>query len=137
MTRPTVTILALITATGLSAQEQQAGAAGDTDAAFQALVDACGDVDALMLRARIRLQLPLTTEEAAATAQTMLEEGFGTCAGGDLEGGKAILTEALALAEAGAEERFGAEAAAAEAEAVVIEAAQEAEPDSKPWWRFW
>ena len=54
-----VLCIALMT-TVATAQEQQAGnaASTDTEGTFQALVDACDDVDALMLRARIRLQLP-------------------------------------------------------------------------------
>ena len=71
-------------------------------ATFQALIDKCDDTDALILRARIRLQLPHKTDNAAAKAQKTLDDGFATCGGGDLEGAKAILTEALDIAEAGA-----------------------------------
>ena len=106
---------------------------------FQALVDACDDVDALMLRARIRLQLPRTTEVAAAAAEEMLREGFQTCADGDPEAGKARLTEALEIAEAGTSEVFAAgedEAAAETQETAVEETAAEETPD-RPWWKFW
>lgn len=126
------------------AQEQQAGNAASENAeeTFQALIEKCDDVDALMLRARIRLQLPRTTEEAATTAQEMLDEGFAICGGGDLEGAKATLEEALAIAEAGASENFGVTetAEAAEAEHAAEEAAAsepEVEDEKKPWWRFW
>lgn len=144
MTRILPFFVALTLATPAAAQDQQAGTSVDTDAAFQALVDACDDVDALMLRARIRLQLPRTTEEAAAKAQEMLEQGFQTCADGDPDAGKAVLTEALALAEAGTNETFGTDASViedtaaaepAEAEVQAENAPEEAE--EKPWWRFW
>ena len=122
------------------AQQQQAGAATDTDAAFQALIDACDDIDALMLRARIRLQLPRTTDEAAATAQQMLDEGFATCGSGDLDAAKAQLTEALAIAEAGATEVFGTDGSVAaqptaEPEPEVNTEADEGE--TRPWWKIW
>lgn len=138
MTRTLPFFIAMTLATPALAQEQQAGTSVDTDAAFQALVDACDDVDALMLRARIRLQLPRTTEEAAATAQEMLQQGFHTCADGDPDAAKAQLTEALKIAEAGTAEVFAAteEAAEAEAAAQAEEAAVEEVPD-RPWWKLW
>ena len=138
MTRTLPFFVAMTLAAPALAQEQQAGTSVDTEAAFQALVDACDDVDALMLRARIRLQLPRTTEEAAATAQEMLRQGFQTCADGDPEAGKAQLTEALEIAEAGTSEVFAATEEDAEVEetAEAEEPATEEEPD-RPWWKFW
>ena len=139
MIQTLLAFLALLIAMPATAQQQQAGTATDTEAAFQALVDACDDVDALMLRARIRLQLPRTTAVAAATAQEMLQQGFQTCADGDPEAGKARLTEALEIAEAGTSEVFAAgedEAAAETQETAVEETAAEETPD-RPWWKFW
>lgn len=127
----------------VSAQQQQAGnaASSDTEGTFQALIDACDDVDALMLRARIRLQLPRTTEDAADKAEGMLEQAFATCGAGDLEGAKAQLTEALAIAEAGVSEKFQAEETTVAAqEASVIQggdATEDAAEGSSPWWKFW
>ena len=122
----------------VTAQEQQAGnaASTDVDGTFQALIDSCDDTDALMLRARIRLQLPRTTEEAAATAQQMLNEAFATCGGGDLEAAKTQLTEALQIAEAGATEVFAAEETTEETPAAAAEETA-AEEESKPWWKIW
>lgn len=138
MFRTFVTIAALAIPSAALAQEQQAGAATDTDAAFQALIDACDDVDALMLRSRIRLQLPRTTEEAAATSQEMLDQAFATCGEGDLEAAKVQLSEALQIAEAGTAEVFAVEEAAAAEDAAAAKAASEAEEAaSDPWWKFW
>lgn len=121
------------------AQDQQAGTATDTDAAFQALIDACDDTDALMLRARIRLQLPRTTDEAASTAQGMMTEAFTTCGEGDADAAKAQLAEALEIAEAGAAEVFDPDA---EVEVTEVDVGQTPEPvaeddASTPWWKFW
>ena len=133
MIQTLLAFLALLIAMPATAQQQQAGTATDTEAAFQALVDACDGVDALMLRARIRLQLPRTTEVAAAAAEEMLREGFQTCADGDPEAGKARLTEALEIAEAGTSEVFEAgEVEAAEAQDTAAE-----ETPGRPWWKFW
>ena len=94
------------------AQQQQAGneASTNTEETFQALIDQCDDIDALMLRARIRLQIPRTTEEAAANAQEMLDNAFAKCGAGELDEAKTMLQEALALAEAGATDNFGTDA---------------------------
>lgn len=125
------------------AQEQQAGnaASTDTDGTFQSLIDACDDVDALMLRARIRLQIPRTTEEAATKAQVMLEEGFATCGRGDLESAKSQLSEALAIAEAGAAERFHAEQSEVAEQQATASADNNADAqesgNKSPWWKFW
>lgn len=142
-----IRLLTVLSAVSLAipalAQEQQAGnaASTDTEATFQALIDKCDDVDALMLRARIRLQLPHTTEDAAATAQKMLDDGFATCGGGDLEGARAMLSDALQIAEAGANITYGAsdKAPSIEAETASVDAVETPNEDTKekPWWKLW
>lgn len=147
MSRIIAVVCFVLFALQASAQQQQAGnaASTDTDGTFQTLIDACDDVDALMLRARIRLQLPRTTKEAADEAQSMLEQGFATCGGGDLEGAKSQLTEALAVAEAGVSEKFNIEetnqntqkVALKEVDNASIEEIQKEESEAAPWWKFW
>ena len=135
----------VVSSPAVMSQQQQAGnaASTDTEGTFQALVDACDDVDALMLRARIRLQLPRTTEQAAADASDMLDKGFATCGSGDLDGAKAILTEALAVAEAGVSEKFNAEPASqtdqtqAQTQTQPVNDTDTENTDAKPWWKFW
>ncbi|MEM6462134.1 MAG: hypothetical protein AAF724_09485 [Pseudomonadota bacterium] len=112
MIRPIVLMLAMTALPfAAHAQEQQAGndASTNTEETFQALIDQCDDIDALMLRARIRLQIPHTTTDAASKAQEMLDSAFAQCGGGDLDAAKSMLEEALALAEAGTTENFGAD----------------------------
>ena len=144
-TLPIAAVFALAAAAA-SAQEQQAGneASTNTEETFRALIEQCDDTAALMLRARIRLQLPHATEEAATTAQTMLDQAFATCGGGDVEGARTQLAEALAIATAGASESFAedepsevdvAEASGAAAEDVTAGDAED--EDDKPWWVFW
>lgn len=143
----TATIL-VIAFLALPLHAQQAGdaASTDTEGTFQTLVDACDNVDALMLRARIRLQIPRSTEAAAKQAEEMLTKGFTTCSQGDLEGAKSQLTEALAIAEAGAAERFSIEENARQAavETAAVQSAntvdastKESTEDDKPWWKIW
>lgn len=142
--KTTLLLCALVTLPVL-AQQQQAGnaASTDTEGTFQALVDACDDVDALMLRARIRLQIPRTTEDAATEAQNLLQQGFETCASGDKEAAKIQLQKALEVAEAGAAEKFSVaenETASSNNESASnsVETTGEADNENaKPWWRFW
>lgn len=143
MKRTLIACLTMMLANPTIAQMQQAGIATDTDAAFQALVDACDDVDALMLRARIRLQLPRTTKEAAATAQEMLRQGFQACADGDAAAGKSQLTKALKIAEEGTSEVFALDKNNATDkltvdanETIVVDTTSE-DTAKRPWWRFW
>lgn len=141
-------IFAMLALLALPVQAQQAGdaASTDTEGTFQSLVDACDDVDALMLRARIRLQIPRSTEDAASQAQEMMKQGFTTCSNGDIDGAKAQLTEALAIAEAGAVEKFSVtesssqpviDTASKEAANTTQQLSEESAENNKPWWKIW
>lgn len=141
------TILAIaLLALPLKAQQAGDAASTDTEGTFQTLVDACDDVDALMLRARIRLQIPRSTDVAAKQAEEMLTKGFTTCSQGDLEGAKSQLTEALAIAEGGAAEKFSTEESARQedGDTASVQSANTADAntevpseDNKPWWKIW
>jgi hypothetical protein len=143
MTRLLALLTGLLLTLPAQAQEQQAGnaASTDTEGTFQALVDKCDDVDALMLRARIRLMIPRTTEASAVEAQKMLDKAFAVCGGGDLEKAKSMLNDALVLAEAGTTENFGTDASLTNEAPKAVEAASPTlSPESeteKPWWQFW
>lgn len=121
------------------AQVQEAGneASTNADQTFQALIDKCDNTDMLMLRARIRLQLGRTTEAAAATAQSMLDKGFAQCGEGEIEAGKAVLAEALSIAEAGATERLGADESVATEAPAPAPAAEDGAQPAKAWWQIW
>lgn len=105
------------------AQEQQAGneASRNVEETFQALIESCDDVEALMLRARIRLQLSRTTDEARDEAQGLLDQGLALCGEDKLDQAKATLQQSLDIASAGVELNFGqdggTEIAPAESEA--------------------
>lgn len=128
------------------AQDQQAGndASANADATFQKLIEQCDNTDALVLRARIRLQLERTTPEAKALAQEGLNKGLALCGQGDQEGAIATLNAALETASSGTTEVFGTDASV-EAPAAVANQSNEAskpdaediEADEKPWWKFW
>lgn len=137
-----LTLAAFATATPVHAQEQQAGnsASANADDTFQALMEKCDDIDTIMLRNRLRVQIPRITEEAAASAQELMDQGMATCGEGDLDGAKAVLNEALEIAAQGASENFGTDSTetqeAEDASATEETAETEAEA-AKPWWQFW
>ncbi len=121
------------------AQVQQAGNAASTnmEETFRKLVEQCDDTDILMLRARIRLDINRTTEQAATQSSGLLKTGLEQCGNGDIDQAKITLTEALSIAKSGAEERFAAaEQAKASARAAADEGGKEVAP-VKPWWKFW
>lgn len=94
------------------AQEQQAGneASTNAEATFQQLIEKCDDIEALTLRARIRLQIPRATPETAAEAQKLLDEGLAQCGAGELQTAKATLEQALAVGQEGVTANFGQDA---------------------------
>ncbi|MEO1563511.1 MAG: hypothetical protein AAFR98_08755 [Pseudomonadota bacterium] len=136
-----LTTAALLAATQAFSQEQQAGndASANADETFQALMEKCDDIDTIMLRNRLRVQIPRITEEAAATAQEMMDQGMATCGEGDLDGAKATLNEALEIAAEGASENFGTDGSETPTEtAATTEETTEADAEAaKPWWQFW
>lgn len=138
-------VVCLIFATGVLAQEQQAGneASTNADKTFQKLVDACDNTDVLVQRAKIRLQLGRSTDEARDAAQALLDQGLRQCSEGDVSSALASLEESFSIAEAGVTEKFGQDASAAAAVAPAA-AAQPSPTDTsenveteKPWWKFW
>lgn len=126
-------------------QEQQAGNEASTNAAdtFQKLVDQCDDMDMLMLRARLRLEISRATEEAANMATSMLTQGFTECAEGNVEAGKETLSEAYEIARSGVTQAYGQDASVETTAAPQVAEPEEsandndAETASKPWWKFW
>ena len=140
-----ITIAALLVAAPSLAQEQQAGnsASANADETFQALIEACDVTDILVLRGRLRVQIPRITEDAAAEAQDLLDQGMAKCGEGDIDGAKAIMVQALEVADKGATENFGTdgsttptETASVESEETAIED-QDGTTEDKPWWQFW
>ena len=139
-----IAIFALIIAipmTNAFAQEQQAGndASTNADATFQKLVDQCDDMDMLMLRARLRLEISRATEAAAKTASDMLTEGFAQCAEGQIDAGKETLSKAYEIARAGVTEAYGQDATL-KTSSMVEQGGSDTDTESlgsKPWWKFW
>lgn len=137
-------ILALALLVALSApavaQEQQAGNEASTKAAetFQKLIDQCDNVDALTLRARIRLLISRTTPDAAKEAQTLLDQGFAACGKGDMDTAITTLNTALEVADAGTTEVFegGNDATSAAAAPQATQTAA-TDDDKGAWWQFW
>jgi len=133
-----VAALSMISASSISfAQVQEAGKLTDTEAVFQNLVEQCDNADMLMLRARIRLELPRTTEEAAGVAREKLLQGFELCASGNMAEGKAVLEEGYETAKMGVTEKFGQEGTGGDETTISKPKPVETASDAKPWWKFW
>ena len=121
---------------------QEAGTLVNTEEIFQKLIDKCDDVNLLMLRARIRLELPRIDKSDAGTVEKMLFEGFEMCAQKKPEEAKVKLTEAYDIAKKAASERFGQtgtgglETVKKEVETIKDKDISNGTKD-KPWWKFW
>lgn len=128
--------LLLTTSLVAQAQVQQAGNSASTNMedTFRKLVEQCDDTDVLMLRARIRLDINRTTEQAASESSGLLKTGLEQCGDGKIDDAKQTLTKALSIAKAGAEERFGETESQKSANAV---ASQKEVAPARPWWKFW
>lgn len=121
---------------------QEAGTLVNTEEIFQKLIDKCDDVNLLMLRARIRLELPRIDKSDAEKVEKMLLEGFEMCAQKKPEEAKVKLTEAYDIAKKAASERFGQtgtgglETVKKEVETIKDKDISNGTKD-KPWWKFW
>ena len=121
---------------------QEAGTLVNTEEIFQKLIDKCDDVNLLMLRARIRLELPRIDKSDAEKVEKMLLEGFEMCAQKKPEEAQVKLTEAYDIAKKAASERFGQtgtgglETVKKEVETIKDKDISNGTKD-KPWWKFW
>ncbi len=121
-------------------QQMGAGKLTDTEAEFQKLAAQCDEVEVLMLRARIRLEVSTLesraeTEAAANQVKESLANGMSTCGSGDIEGAKAILNAAYEAAQAENSKKFGQVGVGNDIETEQVE--NRTESDSKPWWKIW
>lgn len=124
-----LSLFLVLIAVSASAQEQQAGNAASTNAeeTFQKLVDQCDDIDMLMLRARIRLEIGRADADAIEAMRKGMTEGFGLCAEGKVAEAKALMEATYANAKEANSIKFAeAEAASQATAAPKAEAAAEA-----------
>ena len=137
---PSFAISFLLIAPDAFGQQMGAGKLTDTEAEFQKLAAQCDEVEVLMLRARIRLEVSTLesraeTEAAANQAKESLANGMSTCGSGDIEGAKAILNAAYEAAQAENSKKFGQVGVGNDIETEQVE--NRTESDSKPWWKIW
>ena len=92
--------------------QQGAGNAVNTNAddTFQKLIDACGDVSILGLRARARLEMNRATPDDQSKIVEMMDQAMATCGSGDIEKAAAQMNEAIAFGKASVTENFGTDA---------------------------
>ena len=124
------------------AASQGAGKLVNTEEIFQKLIDKCDDVNLLMLRARIRLELPRIDKSDAEKVEKMMLEGFEICSKNNPEEAKVKLTEAYDIAKKAASERFGQTGTGGlETVKKDIEPLKDTNSSNgindKPWWKFW
>ena len=82
----------------------------NADDTFQKLIDACGDVSILGLRARARLEMNRATAGDQSKIVEMMDQAMATCGSGDIEKATEQLNEAIAFGKASVTENFGTDA---------------------------
>ena len=96
--------------------EQQAGNATSTAAeeTFQQLISQCDNIDVLLLRAKIRLEIGRQPPELAETTTNAMNEGLAVCGEGKVDEAIGILTVALEDAKEGTTQQYGTDASTSE-----------------------
>lgn len=96
--------------------EQQAGNASSTQAedTFQKLIEQCDDIDVLLLRAKIRLEIGRQPPELAQTTTEAMNNGLAVCGEGRVEEANALLTAALEEAKEATTTQYGTDASVSE-----------------------
>lgn len=126
------------------AQDQQAGnqASTNADETFKKLIEKCDDIDALVLRTRVRLALGRLDDQATIKSlNEELDKGLSICGEGKVDEAKIALKKTLEAADANVTEKFGQEGDSAKVTAAPADDKTEAKvtkaEEKKPWWKFW
>ena len=96
--------------------EQQAGnsASANAEDTFQQLIAQCDDIDVLLLRAKIRLEIGRQPPELAKTTTEAMNNGLAVCGEGRVEEAVTLLTAALDEAKEATTVQYGTDASVAE-----------------------
>ena len=96
--------------------EQQAGNATSTAAeeTFQQLISQCDNIDVLLLRAKIRLEVGRQPPELAETTTEAMNNGLAVCGEGRVDDAKTLLTAALEDAKDATTTQYGTDASVSE-----------------------
>lgn len=129
----TLLIALVVSGSALATTNFQQGAGNtvgtNADETFKALIDACGDVSILGLRARARLEMNQSTPEGKAKIVELMDQAMATCGGGDIVKATEQMNEAIAIGKASVTENFGTDASA---ETPVNTKATPADEESSP-----
>ena len=96
--------------------EQQAGnsASANAEDTFQQLISQCDNIDVLLLRAKIRLEIGRQPPELAESTTNAMNEGLAVCGEGQVDQAVEMLTVALADAKDATTQQYGTDASVSE-----------------------
>ena len=80
-----ILLINLIISIDVNSQNMQAGNINpeSTEEVFKSLMDKCDDMDIIMLRGRIRVEIQRSTPEAIEEANKLMIDGLTACSKGD------------------------------------------------------
>ena len=124
----------LLFCASLNAQEMRAGNINGDEMSvlYEDLFSKCNNMDAIVLRGKIRVEIQRSTAEAREKANLLMKEGLEACARGDDFSAVNKLQEGYDIIKSGTFQRFGSKST-------------EKEPDTEiknveskdPWYKFW
>lgn len=96
--------------------EQQAGntTSANAEDTFQQLIAQCDNIDVLLLRAKIRLEIGRQPPELAETTTNAMNDGLAICGEGKVDEAVEMLTVALEQAKDGTTQKYGTDASTSE-----------------------
>ncbi len=125
------------------AEKQEAGKLVNTEEIFKKLTEKCDETDVLVLRARIRLELPRIDKNTASEVEKMMMNGLELCSEKKIDEAKKLLTSAYKKAQDAASIKFGQQGTGAIKGVKMSDTTKALTKDGsidnekKPWWKFW
>jgi len=125
------------------AEKQEAGKLVNTEEIFKKLTEKCDETDVLVLRARIRLELPRIDKNTASEVEKMMMNGLELCSEKKIDEAKKLLTSAYKKAQDAASIKFGQKGTGAIKGVKMSDTTKALTKDGsidnekKPWWKFW
>ena len=131
-----ILLINLIISIDVNSQNMQAGNINpeSTEEVFKSLMDKCDDMDIIMLRGRIRVEIQRSTPEAIEEANKLMIDGLTACSKGENFKAKTLMEKGYKVINAGVKDRFSIKSKENKKSAILN---NKENNNEKPWWKFW
>jgi len=136
MTKTTyyISIPILVFCSSLNAQEMKAGniSGDEMSVLYEQLLSKCDNMDAIVLRGKIRVEIQRSTADAKEKANLLMKEGLEACARGDDFSAVNKLQEGYDIIKSGSLQKFGSKNTESSQDANIKNV-----ESKNPWYKFW